>query len=248
MHLAPGAAVYHLKSPSTHSLTLPLSLFYLASPLPFGEKETERGSQNSLNSPNDMKVMKVIRAMLPWTSRPIMAYLTFTQGLEACELWCLPHCVSVSASHCLSLSRSSMSNSVSAHTTGLRERADQSSPSSLRISPRLYCCCYFQIQWCMKDRERERKNRFHILLEKWDSPASARNRSVPLKTIEDVKGQFQSHFLLLFPAFVLLCTTSIFFVCLWTRSSGWRPDFLICANYKVPQRRMQTLPSRPTPR
>lgn len=117
------AALYHLKSPFIYRLSLPRCIF-ISLLLPFGEKETEPGSQNCLNSPNDMKVMKVIRAMLPWTSRPIMACLTFTQPLKACELWCLPLCVSVSASRCLSQHCNSMSNSVSAHTTGLRERQD----------------------------------------------------------------------------------------------------------------------------
>lgn len=70
--------------------------------------------------------MKVIRAMLPWTSRPIMAWLTFTQPLQAQEFWCLPLCVFVSASLCLSQRRNLMSNRVSAHTTGLREQRDKS--------------------------------------------------------------------------------------------------------------------------
>lgn len=141
------------------------------------KKRRQRGSQNSVNSPNDMKVIQVIRAMLPWTSRPIMACLTFTQGLEECELLCLPHCVSVSSSHWLSPSRSSMSNSVSAHTTGLREWADQSSSSSLCISPRLYFCCYFQMQWqCIKDKNEMKKYRFNFLLERCNITKNIHNR------------------------------------------------------------------------
>lgn len=111
-------------NPLSYTIAVCHAVFFISLLLPFGEKETEPGSQNCLNSPNDMKVMKVIRAMLPWTSRPIMACLTFTQPLKACELWCLPLCVSVSASRCLSQRCNSMSNSVSAHTTGLREQRD----------------------------------------------------------------------------------------------------------------------------
>lgn len=62
VHSAPSPAVYHLKSPFTYTRSRIFFPFFHPLLLPFGEKETKRGSQNSLNSPNDMKVMKVIRA------------------------------------------------------------------------------------------------------------------------------------------------------------------------------------------
>lgn len=100
---------------------------------------SQRRSPNGLRPPNEIKV---VRVMSPRTSRPIMAWLTFTQPLKAWELWCLPLCVSVSASRCLSQRCNSMSNRVSAHTTGLRERRDKAA-SPLHLSPWLFIPFFF---------------------------------------------------------------------------------------------------------
>lgn len=109
--------------------------------------------------------MKVIRVMLPWTSRPIMAWLTFTQPLQAWELWCLLPCVSVSASLCLSQRWISMSNRVSAHTTGLREHRDKSAfpawDSSLHLLPCPFF--YFLSKWYMKKKRRPWCRKFFLI-------------------------------------------------------------------------------------
>lgn len=65
----------------------------------FSPLRAEREQGSCVNSQNEMKV---IRVMLPWTSRPIMAWLTFTQPLQAKESpsMCFlsqPHSVSLSA-------------------------------------------------------------------------------------------------------------------------------------------------------
>jgi len=122
------------RSPLISNLSLPLWYF-----LSFATKRKEAGagkSKNCLNSPNEMKAR---RAMLPRTSLPHRGkthIYTTPEGIRA--LMSSSLCVSVSASLCLSQPCNLMSNRVGAHTTGLRERGDESAflqVSSLHLSP-----------------------------------------------------------------------------------------------------------------